>query len=102
MNIQEKIEEISNYLFDEFSLLESFSWVQYKDDNENLAVACDDFTINEESYWGENSIWKMDINNYLRNKFDEFNTEDLHVLYGSNIKVVITRNETITTPYFIA
>ena len=102
MHIEEAISVLSEDLFNEFSMLESFSWIQYINEDGDFQVESNDFTINEEAYWGENSIWKQDVSNYLRNAFDEFAPEDLQNLYGSNVKVTITRDETITSPYFLS
>ena len=101
MNIEDTIYKASKDLFEEFPLLESVSWVQYINEENDFIVESDDFTINEESYWGENAIWKRDVNNYLKNIFDDLVQEDLQALFGSNVKITITRNEILTSPYFI-
>lgn len=102
MTIEDTIEQVSKDLFEEFPLLESVSWVQYTNEEGDFIVESNDFTINEEAYWGENSVWKQDVNNYLRNTFDELAPEDLQELFGSNVKVTITRVETFTNPYFVS
>lgn len=102
MDTYSAIEEISQCLFEKFPLLESISWVQYVNEDDEFIVETDDFTINGESYWGENYIWKQDVSNYLRNAFDEIAPEDLKDLFGNDVQVTITRNDIFTDPYFVS
>jgi hypothetical protein len=95
---EEHIKETTDALFEQYTLLETISWTQYSDSDGVFLPNTEDFIINEESYWGDES-WKLDVNNQLIWAFDDIEPWVLQQLYGDYKKVIISREGTETEPY---
>jgi len=89
--IHEYILKAASELFDAYPELENFSWVQGYDSNGEFIADVEDFTINDSTFWGGGTGWKVDVNSQLKLVFELLDDGDLLNLFGDNSKVVVHR-----------
>lgn len=98
--VEAEIENMAYYLFNTYSMLESFAWVQYVHPDYGFFPKVrngEDFLINEDTFWvGDN---EYEIREYLEYFFEEVEGSILNEIYGENCKVRFTRDGVELLPY---